>query len=77
MRDNKEFQKLLNKTHLAHEKYAALLREAEKAYFDRYGHDSSNNNIFVDSFCIGGKNTTVKELDDSVYNMPDNMPKYD
>lgn len=77
MRDNKEFQKLLDKLHSANKKYKAALDEAEKAYKNRYGHSPSENDTWVDAFNVGETKLTTKMLDDSVYNMPDSMPKYD
>jgi len=77
MRDNKEFQKFLDKLYLANKKYKVALDEAEKAYYDRYGHSASENDTWGRLFAKGESKLTTKILDDSVYNMPDDMPQYD
>jgi len=77
MRNSKEFQKLLDNLHSANKKYKAALDKAEKAYKDRYGHSATENDIWIDAFNVGETKLTTSILDDSVYNMSDNMPKYD
>lgn len=77
MRNNKEFQKLLDKLHNANVKYKAALQEAESAYNDRYGEPPTQNDMWVDSFHLDATKLTVKMVDDSFYNMPDSMPNHD
>lgn len=77
MRDEKEFQKLLDKLHLANKRYKQVLDEARIAYENRYGHSSSKNDTWVDAINSENIKLSVEQLDESVYNMPDEMPRND